>query len=334
VCSMFDVPPAEKSRLEWHGRLPIEEQPWHVGLIVGPSGSGKTTILRRVFGAPTTFEWSAPSVIDDFDKRYDLQAITDICQAVGFNTIPAWLRPYSVLSNGEQFRVDLARRLLDGSALVTCDEFTSVVDRQVATIGAHAVQKFIRRHDRRFVAASCHYDLEDWLQPDCVLDPATMQFRWRSVQRRPELKCTIHRAPYQAWDTFARFHYLTTSLARGARCFVLLVDGNPASFAALLNRPHPTTSDIWGITRGVTLPDYQGLGLIFALMDRLAAALKALGKRCHGYPAHPSFTRSWNRSPIWRMTKKPGYTSHPLNRSTLRTSTVAKHAALGGRPWR
>jgi hypothetical protein len=120
----------------------------------------------------------------------------------------------TVLSNGEKFRVDLARRLLEGGELVACDEFTSVVDRQVAKIGAHAVQKFIRRADRRFVAATCHHDvngtapsrlfpqclpvagaiLEEWLQPDWVLEPATMQFRWRSLQRRPALNCTIRRA--------------------------------------------------------------------------------------------------------------------------------------------
>ena len=102
VCSMFDVPAAEKTRLEWHGALPIEERHWNVGLIVGPSGASKSTILHEVFGVPAAFGWSAPSVIHDFDKRHDLQAVTDICQAVGFNTIPAWLRPFGVLSNGER----------------------------------------------------------------------------------------------------------------------------------------------------------------------------------------------------------------------------------------
>src|ERR1039458_3202037 len=47
--AMFDVPAAEKSRLEWHGELPIESHPWNVGLIVGPSGCGKTSIARQLF---------------------------------------------------------------------------------------------------------------------------------------------------------------------------------------------------------------------------------------------------------------------------------------------
>jgi ABC-type ATPase with predicted acetyltransferase domain len=154
VSSMFDVPAQETARLEWQGEFPIEDRPWNVGLIVGPSGSGKSTILREVFGAPAEFEWSGASVIDDFDRSHSVNDVAQICQAVGFNTIPAWLRPYGVLSNGEKFRVDLARRLLEGDQLVACDEFTSVVDRQVARIGSHAVQKFIRRADRQFVAAT------------------------------------------------------------------------------------------------------------------------------------------------------------------------------------
>jgi ABC-type ATPase with predicted acetyltransferase domain len=147
--------------------------------------------LRETFGHASNFDWSAISVIDDFDKKHSVDDVAKICQAVGFNTIPAWLRPYGVLSNGEKFRVDLARRLLEGGEFIVCDEFTSVVDRQVAKIGSHAVQKFVRRNKRQFVAASCHYDLEEWLQPDWVLEPATMVFRWRSVQRRPGLNCSI-----------------------------------------------------------------------------------------------------------------------------------------------
>ncbi|MGA8729662.1 MAG: hypothetical protein WB608_13000 [Terracidiphilus sp.] len=79
----------------------------------------------------------------------------------------------------------LARRLIECGAMVTMDEFRSVVDRQVAKIGAHAVQKFIRRAGTRFVAASCHYDIIEWMQPDWVFEPATMHFARRSLQRRP-----------------------------------------------------------------------------------------------------------------------------------------------------
>jgi hypothetical protein len=49
IRGMFDLPAEGTSRLDWDVRLPIEEKPWHLGLIVGPSGCGKTTIARRLF---------------------------------------------------------------------------------------------------------------------------------------------------------------------------------------------------------------------------------------------------------------------------------------------
>src|SRR5262252_9264165 len=190
--AMFDVPAAEKCRLAWNGDVPFDVKPWHVGLIVGPSGCGKSTIARHLFDVPAAFDWRGKSVIDDFDKRFSIEDIARVCQAVGFNTIPAWLRPYGVLSTGERFRVSIARALLELPDPIVIDEFTSVVDRQVAQIGAHAVQKYVRSNQRQFVAVSCHYDIVDWLQPDWIFEPATMQYTAREgLQRRPSLDVSI-----------------------------------------------------------------------------------------------------------------------------------------------
>ena len=109
--------------------------------------------------------------------------------AVGFSSPPAWVKPYRVLSQGEQFRCDLARALLTGKRRVVFDEFTSVVDRTVARIGSAAVAKAVRRSGagvspantssaailvarKQFVAVTCHYDVAEWLEPDWVLDMA------------------------------------------------------------------------------------------------------------------------------------------------------------------
>src|SRR5215471_1029840 len=224
--AMFDVPGGDIQMRMWAGDVPLDERDWNVGLIVGPSGAGKTTIARQMFGDELVPEWHEPSVIDDFDESISMQEIANACQAVGFNTIPAWLRPFEVLSTGERFRVDLARRMLESAPdePLVVDEFSSVVDRQVAKIGAHAVQKWVRRADRQFVAATCHFDVIDWLRPDWVLEPSTMTFRWESLRPRPPIAITIERVPYAAWQMFAPFHYLTASLHRAARCFVLFVD--------------------------------------------------------------------------------------------------------------
>jgi GNAT superfamily N-acetyltransferase len=319
LSGMFDVPPQEKLSHHWSGQIPIDEREWNVGLIVGPSGAGKSSVARQLFGEPATFDWKAGAVCDDFDARFSIQDIAEICSAVGFNTIPSWMKPFGVLSTGEKFRVELARHLLEGGDQIVIDEFTSVIDRQVAHIGCQAVQKLVRKKGKQFVAVTCHYDVIDWLQPDWVLEPATMTFRWRSVQRRPALNIEIARVDHAAWKLFAPFHYLTAELHKAAACYVLFVEGEPAAFAGILHRPHSRVDDIKGVSRLVTLPDYQGLGLAMCLVDTLGAAHKAIGHRLHTYPAHPSLVRSFDRSPRWELHKKPGQFSPTLGEtSTLR----------------
>jgi hypothetical protein len=69
----------------------------------------------------------------------------------------------------------------------------------------------------RFVAVTCHYDIAEWLEPDWVTDMATGTCQRRRL-RRPRLHVEVHRAGREAWRMFSRHHYLTGSLAPGARC--------------------------------------------------------------------------------------------------------------------
>lgn len=316
LAGMFDVPPSEKSRMSWEGDVPIEEQDWKVGLIVGPSGAGKSTVARHILGdsLDAPLEWSNSSVIDDFDERFTIEEITSACSAVGFNTIPSWMRPFHVLSNGEKFRAELARRLLEGDDLVAVDEFTSVVDRQVAKIGAHAVQKLVRKHPtKRFVAVTCHYDVLEWLRPDWILEPhKNMRFEWTAGRwvRRPQLQAYVSPVPYSAWSTFARYHYMSASLPTAARCFGIWVDNTLAGFVGVIVRPsggkRMGNQSVRGVSRVVVLPDWQGLGLAFHLVDTVASAWKAVGVRFRNYPAHPAYIKAHDKSPTWALIQKPG----------------------------
>jgi len=113
-------------------------------------------------------------------------SVTEIAKmfnSVGFSSVPSWLKPYHVLSQGEKMRVDLARALLLSSPLVVFDEFTSVVDRQVAQIGSYAVQKAIRKTDKQFIAVSCHDDILEWLLPDWVFWTDSMTFETRDKKK-------------------------------------------------------------------------------------------------------------------------------------------------------
>lgn len=330
--SLFDVPIHDFSVLNIEGEFELPEE-WGIGLIVGPSGSGKTSVARELWPEQMkqTFEWTHPSVVDDFPKSVPIATVADVLGSVGFNTIPAWMRPYNVLSNGEQFRVDLARRLVDKvSDPVVVDEFTSVVDRQVAKIASHAIAKTVRTRKQQLVAISCHYDIIDWLQPDWVLHMPEVRLERRALQRRPNLAVQIGRVDQAAWKIFAPYHYLTADLNTAAKCFCLFVeDGEalvPASFVATLHFPHKSVKNLTRASRTVTLPDWQGMGLAHVLCDTIAGAYKALGRRFRSYPAHPSFIRDRDRSPNWALIKAPG------SYSPRQSGTADIYGSFGGRP--
>lgn len=332
IAAMFDVPLSEKSRVSWHGSVPLEDKPWSVGLIVGNSGSGKSTIAKSLFGPAyePALSWSENAVIEDVGEGMSIEEIANAFSSVGFNSIPSWLRPFHVLSTGEKFRVEMARRLLELPDPVVVDEFTSVVDRQVAQIASYAVQKYVRKNNRKFVAVSCHFDIVDWLQPDWILEPSTMAFTPRGyLQQRPKLDITICRVPYSAWKLFAPFHYMSAELGKSARCFGLFVGTRIAAFAGVMAKPISNGDEagtaIAGISRIVTLPDWQGLGLAFVLMEKLASAYKAIGKRFRNYPAHPMFVKSHRKSGMWRETKKAGVFS------SLSGQSAGSRPGWGGR---
>src|SRR5437763_7326963 len=172
VRGIFDLSADPTSSLEWDAELPLAERPWHLGLIVGPSGCGKSTIARHLWptsGEPTT-PWPADaSILDGFPAALGIKDVTEILSSVGFSSPPAWLRPFHVLSTGQQFRVTLARLIAEALANPTpgrpivFDEYTSVVDRTVARVGSAALEKVVRRRGLRFVAVTCHEDVEAWL---------------------------------------------------------------------------------------------------------------------------------------------------------------------------
>lgn len=174
IMADFDVK-ADHSAEHFIGSIVLPEK-WNIGVIVGGSGTGKSTIAKELFGDVliTGFEYTHKSVIDDMPRDAAMEDIEKMFYAVGFGSVPSWLKPYDVLSNGEKMRVDLARALLERD-FICFDEFTSVVDRNVAQTASVAINKAVHKAGKQFVAVSCHYDILEWLQPDWVFDTNTMK---------------------------------------------------------------------------------------------------------------------------------------------------------------
>lgn len=160
------------------GDINLEGLEWNIGVIYGASGTGKSTIAKELFGKDIfcNFNYTAESIIDDMPKGKNVTDITKMFNSVGFSSPKSWLKPYSVLSNGEKMRVDLANAILQDKDLIVFDEFTSVVNREVAKIGSFAVQKAIRKMNKKFIAVACHSDIIEWLEPDWTFCTDTMKF--------------------------------------------------------------------------------------------------------------------------------------------------------------
>ncbi len=186
-----------KLEKRFKGSLPIEEFDWQVGVIVGRSGSGKTSIAKQLFPEAYVrgFDYKSKCVLDDFPDSQKTGEITRALCSVGFASPPDWLKAYDCLSQGEKMRVDIARALCLDKTMIVFDEFTSVVDREIAKVSAFAISKAVRRSGKQFVAVTCHYDVIDWLEPDWVFCTDTMEFTRKKGLGRPLNSKFIGAAP-------------------------------------------------------------------------------------------------------------------------------------------
>jgi len=143
------------------------------------------------------FQYSKKSIIDDMPGS-NVKEITRVFTSVGFSSPPSWLKPYSILSTGEKMRVDLARAILSEKELIVFDEFTSVVDRQVARVASYAISKAIRNLNKKFIAISCHRDIIDWLEPDWIYDTDQKEFFFS--QKKQNLKDQRSKEKYGSYQ--------------------------------------------------------------------------------------------------------------------------------------
>jgi GNAT superfamily N-acetyltransferase len=299
VCRLFDYQFDGTSTFNVPRITPPSD--WSIGLIVGPSGSGKSSALQH-FGVPVAPTWDPEkAIVSHFGSIEDAH---ERLSAVGLNSIPSWVRPFHVLSTGEQFRANMSR-LLDHGAVI--DEFTSVVDRNVARSASVAIRRYCNTKGlKRIVFATCHYDVAEWLQPDWVFDTADHRMMVGRSQRRPTISIDIVPTTADRWSTFSKHHYLNESINTSARCWLALWGDVAVGFSSALAFPNGNFKNAWREHRTVVLPDYQGLGIGPRLSDAVASIFVAEGCRYFSKTAHPRLGAYRNSSTSWRPTSKNG----------------------------
>jgi hypothetical protein len=281
-------------------QLPDLPKDFGIGLIVGSSGSGKSSLLKN-FGAIKTYDWGDGAIVDHFDSA---EEATEKLYAVGLNSIPTWMKPYGVLSNGEKFRADLAIMLKNHSVI---DEFTSVVDRNVAMAASKSLHKYVAdKNIKNVVLASCHRDVIPYLKPDWIIDTDAEMFVIQPSEclRQEPMVTKVFEVEPASWAIFAKHHYLKSDLSPFSRCFIATVDESPAAFYAVISYPSGTVRNAFRGHRLVTLPDFQGLGIAPRLADFIANGYVSAGKRFFAKTAHPRLGEWRERSGEWKPTSK------------------------------
>jgi ABC-type lipoprotein export system ATPase subunit len=144
-----------------------------VTAIVGGSGTGKSTLLKKWFNVTSTeFEFdSEKSIFEElFNKINDFDKTSQLLFDVGLSSVPVWKNKFTQLSNGEKLRFEIAYKICSGNSIVFVDEFTSMLDRQVAKNLTLKIGKLLDTYNTKLVICTAHYDVLDWIEVDRLID--------------------------------------------------------------------------------------------------------------------------------------------------------------------
>lgn len=291
IYESFDIQNKEESNVTIDANLEHIGKKWNIGVIYGGSGTGKTTILKNYFKKDmdkSNFD-NSKSLISNFDWLEPKDA-TFLLSAMGLSSVPTWLRPFNTLSNGEQYRANLAYIVgkTKDDEIILIDEYTSVVDRDVAKAMSNALQKYIRRTNKKIVLASCHFDIMEWLQPDWIYSPSKGRLEIASQLRKPKIELSIFRCRYETWNLFKQHHYLSEELNLAAKCFVITFNDKPCAFIAILPMPSGTLKHAFRVSRLVVLPDFQGLSIGIKLLNYIGSLYLSDNKKLYIKTSNPS----------------------------------------------
>ena len=274
----------------------LKDLDFNILCIVGASGSGKST-FSKYFGEEEKLTYDNNKAIISHFENPD-EAVEKLI-AVGLNSIPTWCKPRNVLSVGEGFRIDLARRLKSNCVI---DEFTSTVDRDVALSCSKSVGKYIRKNNlKKCVFVSCHKDFIDTLCPDYIIDlDDECIYDARNLPRRKfELQIYEKSNKAEIWNIFKQHHYLSSELNIACKMFVAYLNDNIVGMCAVLPQPGVLDGDAWRIHRLVVLPDYQGLGIGVKLLEYVCDLFKYHNKTIYLRTSHTKLINYMIKSKKW-----------------------------------
>jgi ABC-type ATPase with predicted acetyltransferase domain len=95
---------------------------------------------------------------------------TDLLAKAGISDAWIYIRKPSELSDGQRYRLKLAKIMEQDADVWIADEFGAVLDRVTAKIVAFNIQKVARRLGKTFMVATTHTDLGAELGPNLTIN--------------------------------------------------------------------------------------------------------------------------------------------------------------------
>lgn len=146
--------------------------------ITGQSGSGKSIILREM---QKHYEEAGYSVANIDSVELEDRAIveqvgentneaTRLLQIAGIGDAYLLIRRPSELSDGQRYRLKIAKLLESDAQVWLCDEFGAVLDRITAKFLAQSVRKMAKTKDVTVAIATTHKDLLNDFAPHLLIN--------------------------------------------------------------------------------------------------------------------------------------------------------------------
>jgi len=95
-----------------------------------------------------------------------------------------------------------------------------------------------------------------------------------------------------------------------AKAFIGFANGMPAAFVSANRFPHGSVKNFIQISRIVSLPDFQGIGIASITMDAVAQYYYKNKQRIIVTTSHPGMIRSLDKNKKWNLTHQGRYKRH------------------------
>lgn len=176
IAESFNLGLADKEFVIYDN-LEVEVNDGDIVYITGQSGSGKSLLLhnlerqmraegKKVYSIDEVNLLEKP-LVDQIGAN--TSEASEFLSKAGINDAYLLIRKPSELSDGQKYRLKLAKLIESDADVWVADEFGAVLDRVTAKVVAFNIQKLARQYGKTVVVATTHTDLEEELGPNLVI---------------------------------------------------------------------------------------------------------------------------------------------------------------------